>query len=341
MTYYIYTRNGWEEDHMNNILVITHPYAERKTNYELISEAHNLSFNNATNVNVFIMEKYSEELVQSYQKYGGENFLIHEVDKEQEYIYYVELIVRVCKEYKPDLVLYPGTDLGKAISASVATILQSALIADCVDIQILDDNKYCFSRAAMNSSIIAKIRCSKDCIHMCTVKKNVFDMKEVEKYEKLNIRNILFDRAKIYEDKIEILDITENKNKTHESDIENAKIIFGIGKGVSREDITKIEDLAKIYHAEIGCTRTIVEESIMDKTRQIGQSGKMVSPDIYIAFGISGASQHMIGLKNAKTIIAINRDEHAVICKYADYVIVADTHDIITSMYSKMIGEYL
>lgn len=326
---------------MINILVITHPYAghDSDINCELVNEAYHLSRDNGANVKILIMEKFFGELIPLYQRYGGKNFLIYEAEQELEYICYVDLIAQVCRKYKPHLVLYPSTELGKAIAATMAIILQAALVADCIDIQPLDEDKYSFSRTAMNDSIVAKIRCAKDCIQMCTVKRNVFEVKEVCSIEEENIEFILPEKAAQDNKMPEILEITENVKTVCDCQIENARIIFGIGRGVLKDDIKKVEDLAKIFHAEIACTRIIVEEQIMDKARQIGQSGKMVSPDIYVAFGISGASQHMVGLKNAKKIIAINRDENAMICKYADYVFIADTHKFISSMHSHFVGD--
>ena len=326
---------------MISILVITHPYAgnDSDINCELINAAYDLSKGNGADVKILTMEKFSDKLIQLYQRYGGKNFLIYEAEQELEYICYVDLIAQVCRKYKPNLVLYPSTELGKDIAATMATILHAALIADCIDIQLLDEDKYSFSRTAMNDSIIAKIRCAKDCIQMCTVKRNVFEAKEVCNIGEENIEFISPDKATTDNKVPEILEITENVKTVRDCQIENARIIFGIGRGVLKDDIKKVEDLAKVFHAEIACTRIIVEEQIMDKARQIGQSGKMVSPDIYVAFGISGASQHMVGLKNAKKIIAINHDREAMICKYADYVFIADTHKFITCMHSNFVGD--
>ena len=326
---------------MIRILVVTHPYAgnDGNINFELIRKAYDLSKGNSADVKILMMEKFSDELIQLYKRYGGKNFLIYEAEQELEYICYAELIAQVCRKYKPNLILYPGTELGKAIAATIATILHAALIADCIDIQPLNEDKYSFSRTAMNDSIIAKIRCVKDCIQMCTVKRNVFEAKEVCSIGEENIEFVLSDKA-IQDNQVpEILETTENIKTVRDCQIENARIIFGIGRGVLKDDIKKVEDLARIFHAEIACTRIIVEEQIMDKSRQIGQSGKMVSPDIYVAFGTSGASQHMVGLKNAKKIIAINRDKDAMICKYADYVFIADTHKFIACMYSDFVGD--
>lgn len=325
---------------MNTILVVTQPYIRLSIdiNMELISKANELSEDNHATVLVLVMEGVLKETLQAYSRYGGDEFLICEVETQKDFIYYSNIVVQACKEFQPDLVMYPGTDLGKAISATVAVDLGAALVADCIDIQVLENGEYCFTRAAMNSCIIAQIRCMKDCIQMCTIKKNTFPLKELVKEKQIVIHNIPLLQDETGEVTVRTIQSTIEE-AVQKSRIEDANVIFGVGRGVLPQDIPLVEQIAKYYKAEVGCSRYYVEEKVMDKSQQIGQSGNCVSPDIYIALGISGASQHMVGLKNAKKIIAINNDENAAIMKYADYIVIANTHETIHAMYSKMLGE--
>ena len=107
-----------------------------------------------------------------------------------------------------------------------------------------------------------------------------------------------------------------------------SNIVFGIGRGVNEDTYEIIKKLAQKIGAEIAGTRAVVEAGVMGKERQVGQSGINISPNVYVAFGISGATQHIVGIKNAKLVIAINQDENATIFDYADYKVVADVNDI-------------
>jgi len=325
---------------MNTILVVTQPCVGRdcEINNELISKANELSVDNNATVLTLIMESISQDILRDYSRYGGDKYLICEVDAKRDYVFYSELVVQVCNMYHPALVLYPGTELGKAVSATAAIDLEAALVADCIDIKALEDGEYCFTRAAMNSCIIAQIKCVKECVQMCTIKKNTFHIKELDEYKRPEIQNITYLKPKEESESIHVINRIIDET-IQRSRIEDASIIFGVGRGVLPQDIPLVEQIARHYRAEVGCSRYYVEENVMDKAQQIGQSGYCVKADIYIAMGISGASQHMVGVKNVKKIIAINNDENANIMKYADYVMLGDTHEIINAMYSKIIGE--
>lgn len=111
--------------------------------------------------------------------------------------------------------------------------------------------------------------------------------------------------------------------------LESSKIVFGLGRGIKgKNDLELVKKVARKYNAVIAGSRGIVEDGFIEKENQIGQSGISVSPDIYVAIGISGASQHMVGVKNAKKIIAINSCRQAPIFAYADYCIIDDFRNV-------------
>lgn len=238
--------------------------------------------------------------------------------------------------YQAELVLFAGTPLGKRLSSTVSTGIGAGLVADCINIYTDDEYKYVFARAAMSSSIIAKIVCAENCVQICTVKKNVFkgsvkkdnNVKAEKVYLSFEIEDPCKDSIKV----ISKEDIVKNNNYH----LESANLIFGVGRGVSREDIDKVKELAQYYNAEFAGTRPMTEENIIVREQQIGQSGVSVRPKVYVAFGISGASQHMVGLSSATIVIAINKDEKSAIFDSADYKIVADTHDVIEKLYKNI-----
>ena len=325
----------------NIILVVTEPVMNKdggEINFEMVGKAYSLSLENHAKVIALMLEPKSDELETIMKQLECENFLLCELDYGTKYTQYAKAVVNICQQYQPSLVMFAGTTLGKTISAIAATRLNGGLIADCIDIQIGDDGKYYFSRAAMSSSMIAHIKCVKGCIQMCTVKRGIFEAVKKDKHSKIQVENYQLDT--FHTDKKTLLVHTiEPMEKELTKNIENAHIIFGIGRGVHIQDIPKLIELAEYYNAEYVCTRSLVEEGVFDRSRQVGQSGITIKPDLYIAFGISGASQHMVGLSNVKVIVAINNAKDAKIFNYADYSVVNDTHDIISYMYSQIIEQ--
>lgn len=123
----------------------------------------------------------------------------------------------------------------------------------------------------------------------------------------------------------------ELKNTLNEINLSQYNIHFCIGRGAIQY-VDEIYELARKYNACVTGTRPVVEDGILERDRQVGQSGKSVSPQIYVGFGVSGASQHLVGIRNSKTIIAINNDSKAPIFNFADYGVVANVEDIVREL---------
>ena len=173
---------------------------------------------------------------------------------------------------------------------------------------------------------------------MCTVKPNIFIpyVKQVD-FQKEEVEEFHCEVRSDYADRIHWVGTKEN-DTVEVCKLEKSKIIFAVGRGVSDEDFQGIQKLANHYGADIGGTRIMVEKGKIPKARQIGQSGVNVAPDLYIAFGISGANQHIAGIQNAKNVIAINSDEKAAIFDYSDYGMISDVHDVVENFVNKVNG---
>lgn len=283
------------------------------------------------NVVVLCIGKYKEDQFKTLNQYGANTIIISEQSEQPNVRSFSDIISAVIKQRTPYVVLFPASHFGKSVAAILSTRFEAGLTADCIDIEVTDHFDLYFSRAAMNDSVIAKIKCINCDIKMCTVKKNVFIKNKYRNVVTCNIEKFNFN-CEDNTDFIKILSVTK-KEVVSNVDINKYSIVFCIGRGVkSTETRNKIYQLASQCGAGIVGTRAVVEEEIIEKERQVGQSGKSISPKIYVGFGVSGASQHMVGIKNAGVIIAINNDENAAIFDYADYPIVEDVDVIVDEL---------
>jgi electron transfer flavoprotein alpha subunit len=161
---------------------------------------------------------------------------------------------------------------------------------------------------------------------MATVRAGIFNMPEKTKREVI-IRKLDYQ----FTEKDSVSKIIKVISKTKNSvNLEDAKFIVAGGRGVgSREKFRIIEELAEVLDAELGGSRITIELNWLDPDRQIGQTGKTVTPKLYIACGISGAIQHVVGMQNSEIVVAINKDPNAPIFNWAHYGIVGDLHEIV------------
>jgi electron transfer flavoprotein alpha subunit len=196
-----------------------------------------------------------------------------------------------------------------------------------------NEYQYIFTRAAINSTVLAQIECINTNISMCTCKENAFVVTEYYPKKKIPVHKWNKNLLEFIFEKNYILHSEYAKCTERNIALENSNLVFGIGRGVrNKDDLNLIKQVAQKHNAMIAGTRAVVEEGMIDKKWQIGQSGISISPEIYVAIGISGATQHIVGIKNAKKVIAINTDENASIFAYSDYCIIDDYKNILNEL---------
>ncbi len=242
----------------------------------------------------------------------------------------ISICEKLIMKNKISLITFLDSYEGKELAAILATKLGGGLTADCIDIEYKGGGKFIFSRTAVNDSVIAKIVCKNTDYQMCTIKKNAFQIIGDSKYQDGEIIEFFSTDGEVDSKfQYKIINRSLYKNQS-DYNIDTADIVFGFGRGISSLKILdKLKVLAEKCSAKIGGTRASVEDNLIEEEYQIGQSGISISPKIYVAFGISGASQHVVGLKNAKNIISINIDEQAQIIDYSDYVLIGDVTEVI------------
>jgi len=244
---------------------------------------------------------------------------------------YVFALTALVRKYNPAILLMGGTTNGRSLAPRAAVRVGTGLTADCTGLEV-DLERRCLlqTRPAMGGNVMATIVCQYQRPQMATVRPKVFPKVEpaAEPIGKVVKEAIDFSalpiRVKALKKVEELLDAIP---------IDEADIIVSGGRGIgSQENYRLIEELAQLLGGAAGASRAVVDEGWAPYARQVGQTGRTVSPKIYIACGISGAVQHQIGMRSAETIIAINKNRDAPIFQIADYGIVGDVKEILGSL---------
>jgi len=302
----------------------------KSVSFELLGKARDLANKlNQELVAVLIGDEISH-FIKDLTLYGVHK--IYSVENEVLKIYttdaYTQTLVSLISRYKPNILLFGATNIGKDLAPRVAARLQIGLTSDCTDLDINQEGYLLQTKPTFGGNIMAQILCKHTRPQMTTVRPNVFkkfqfsstsSIPEVIPVEvKINPMTI---RTKVLEIMKEVSEITS---------LEEADIVVSAGRGVgSPNNLYLVKNLAKILGASMGGSRPIVDLGWLPHHQQVGQSGKTVTPELYIACGISGAIQHLVGMQTSKRIIAINKDPEAPILKVATLGIVGDLLKII------------
>jgi electron transfer flavoprotein alpha subunit len=270
------------------------------------------------------VESLANELIQ----YGADRVVVVENDKLAQYSSdgYSQAVLAVIEQEDPEAIVFGHTALGKDLSPKVASKLDSGLISDVVNVEVTGGNVV-FTRPIYSGKAFEKKIVTDDLI-FATVRPN--NIAALEKDESRS-----GDVSKV---DVDIKDlrtiIKEVVKKTSEGvDLSEAKVVVAGGRGLkSAENFKMLEELADVLGGAVGASRGACDAGYCDYSLQIGQTGKVVTPDLYIAIGISGAIQHLAGMSNSKVIVAINKDPEANIFKVADYGIVGDLFEVVPQL---------
>lgn len=244
---------------------------------------------------------------------------------------YAEAITSLVRKYQPEIILMGATSIGRDVFPAVATKMQTGLTADCTVLGIDPETKLLQqTRPAFGGNIMATILCRKSRPQMATVRPRVMAMPErVEGREGEIIREEFSFSESDFRTKV--LEFIPSDAKS--AFLDKAEIIVSVGLGLSaKRNMVLAEELADVLGATIAGTRGAVEAGWISHDQQIGQSGVTVRPKVYIAIGISGAIQHLVGMETSDFIIAINNDPEAPILKVANYGIVGDLFQIVPAL---------
>lgn len=242
--------------------------------------------------------------------------------------YYSKIAIDVVKQVSPQILLIGATTQGRDIAPQITSTLETGLTADCTGLDINDKGMLAATRPTFGGKLMATILC-KNFPQTATVRPKVLKSDDVVELKPTQYIEMSVDIENI-ELKVNLLEVIK---KSVNSSLEDAEIIVAGGRGMRDKDgFNMLYELAKKLNATVGASRLAVESGFADSSIQIGQTGKTVTPKIYIACGISGAIQHTVGMSGSKKIIAINKDANAPIFKIADFGVVGDVFDVLPEL---------
>lgn len=253
---------------------------------------------------------------------------------------YAKILVSLIKEEKPNIILIGATMIGRSIAPKVATQVETGLTADCTGLEIDPDKKLLLqTRPAFGGNIMATIICPNHRPQMATVRHKVMKKAVKEPAHQGEIIIKKFD-AGFMDSRTKIIRFVEETTKT--VNLAEADIIVSGGRGLGApENFKLIEELAKVLGGAVGASRAAVDAGWIPYSHQVGQTGRTVCPKLYIACGISGAIQHLVGMQSSDVIVAINKDPSAPIFKVASYGIEGDLFEVVpelTKEFKKVLG---
>ncbi|MEW6482718.1 MAG: FAD-binding protein [bacterium] len=300
--------------------------------FELLSSAKRLS----QNVSAICLGDKIEGLSNPLIENGADFvFLVENPNLSYYSNIYSKILAEIIKEKMPEIILIGGTAIGRSLAPRLAARLKTGLTADCTELKI-EDGKFYQIRPAFGGNIMAEIT-TKTLPKIATVRPRVMKKMEPNCERKGEVIKIApnISASEIREKRIEI-----RKEELGSKKIEDSEIIVSFGRGIGKpENIKIIKELADCLGAALGASRAAVDAGWISHLHQVGQTGKTVSCKLYIACGISGAIQHLVGMRASDCIVAINKDPQAPIFDVATYGIVGDLFEIIPIMVREIAKE--
>ncbi len=300
--------------------------------YELLSKARELA--DQLEINVYAACISSDDLNLDELIYRGADKVYHLQSSYFNYpheLYYSEALTDLITRLNPGICLFGATKFGRSLAPRIAARLKTGITADCTDLQLDNDKTLIQIRPAFSDNILAHIT-TKTTPQIVTVRHKEFK----EAYRDTNRQGEIFTEKynlSSSDDKL----IIKDKIKNEEVDITNASVVVAGGKGLqSSNDFNILQEFADLLGGTVGASRDAVEEGFISKEYQIGYSGNRVKPKLYFACGISGAPQHLAGMIESETIVAINKDSSSPIFQVADYGVIGDWRAVVKKLIDKI-----
>jgi electron transfer flavoprotein alpha subunit len=315
-------------------VLVEHRQGEiRDVTFEMLTKGRELSERTNTDLTAVLLGHNVKDFAKKLGEYAKRILVVDDARLENfNSEAYQKVLAHLITQRKPTLTLIGHTAFGVDLAPSLATQLNLPLATDCIDLDF-EGKRLAVVRQVYGGKVNVKARLRESESYVVTIRPATFEVQETKPLggEIIEIKSPLVEDIK-YKRFIEYV-----QPAVGEVDITSADVIVGVGRGIKdQENMPIIKELADTLGGVLGCSRPIVDKEWLPKDRQVGTSGKTVKPKLYIAVGISGAFQHVTGMKNSDLIIAINKDSKAPIFRVADYGVVDDLFKVVPVLKSKI-----
>jgi len=303
---------------------------------ELLGQARKLADQTNDKVYAMFLGHGITEQAQSLINQGADHVICVDAPELKDYTTepYTQAVCQIIEERKPDSILIGATTLGRDLGPRISARVKTGLTADCTKIEVGEKNELLMTRPAFGGNLMATIICPEHRPQMATVRPGVMFAMDADVSRTGEIENftVKFETAKF---RVKLIETVKEENDL--VDITEARILVSGGRGIgNKEGFEAMDKLAETLDAEVSASRAMVDAGYIGHDRQVGQTGKTVRPDLYFAFGISGAIQHVAGMEDSDFIVAVNKDKHAPIFQVADLGIVGDAKQIMKKLTERL-----
>ena len=296
---------------------------------ELLGVARELAEKTGEKVGAILLGHKIKNKAADLIAYGADE--VHVVDDERLGMFvtepYTQAITQIAREYTPSVILFGATSIGRDLAPRLSARLKTGLTADCTKLEMDEEGNLYMTRPAFGGNLFATIICPDHRPQMSTVRPGV--MKKLERDDS-RAGEVIEETIAWDESKFAVTVLEEVAECQTCGQIENAKLLVSCGRGV--KDVAPARELALKLGGSVASSRALVDIGVMEHACQVGQTGKTVRPQAYLAFGISGAIQHLAGMEESEFIVAINTDKNAPIFKVANLGIVADAAAVLKNL---------
>ena len=304
---------------------------------EILSEAYRIAKELGTGLSAVVLGYQLGQTIQQLSQYGAETIYISEAPEFKDYNTdaYTQQLSRMIWEHKPSVFFIGATHNGRDLGPRLASRLDTGLTADCTSLDIdPDTQKLLMTRPAFGGNLMATIICPNFLPQMATIRPGVLKAQPISPPPTAELIHI---PSMVLPEDVTTKIIRMVKEISHEEDITQARIIVAGGRGLGKpEGFDLLKQFADQIGATVASSRAAVDAGWISSARQVGQTGKTVQPELYIACGISGAIQHLAGMNKSRVIVAINKDKEAPIFKVAHYGLVGDLYQIIPELMKQL-----
>jgi len=303
----------------------------KSVSWQLLGESRRMADKLGAPLMALVMGDNVGDIAKEAVAYGADKVYVCDNPELKDYRTrpYSRVCLHVIREYKPEIVLMGATYTGRDLAGAIATHLPTGLTADSTMLDVDEERLLHASRPAFSEKMMATILCKQFKPQMATVRSGTFEALPYDENRQgdiIQVENVLKPEH-LTTELLEFIRATDNVN------LEDAQVIVAGGRGIGgAAGFETLKELAQEMGGIVAATRAATDAGWIDHAYQIGQTGQTVRPKLYIAAGISGAVQHVVGMQNSEYIVAINKDPEAPIFKIANYGIVGDWMDVVPAL---------